>query len=409
VRLGPLILFFFVSAVGARENSGYAQLKGSAFLKQSETQESDAQGWGTLYTKSEDRLGEAQLTGALRAEYISSDIQGPVFFDPLDRRVRRAPLALPEFWLRVPLTDSWDLQVGRFQLGWGKTDGHSPADMFLPRDLTNPFGDEKLPIWAVRLSGEKAVLRYEVVVSPVTTPWRIPALGTRQAPLLSRDIPKGTIFNELESPIPDGGFSALRLLATIDDWDLGVWGRAGVRPAPILNFRSDLAYLSPSGLVIPVERRYAREEAVGVEASRLVGAWVMRGEVAASYSGDHELGDALIASVSGEKRFGDSTLLLTLADNARKTPVDPVLLFDRSILPALISAWNRTEEWGEWKLVFTLGLNRGDGHLKGEVGYNLNDVWKLTGGAELPFGSERGPFGGLAQNRQVAATLRRSW
>jgi hypothetical protein len=38
-------------------------------------------------------------------------------------------------------------------------------------------------------------------------------------------------------------------------------------------------------------------------------------------------------------------------------PVNPALLFDRAILPALISAWNRTEEWGEWKLVWTKDSN----------------------------------------------------
>lgn len=190
---------------------------------------------------------------------------------------------------------------------------------------------------------------------------------------------------------------------------VGVWGRAGVRPAPLLNFRFDQATLSSSGLTLPVERRYAREEAVGIELSRIIGSWVVRGEAAALFSRDHDLGNAVIGALSAEKGFGDGTLLITLAGNAITPPVDATLLFDRAILPALITVWNRTEEWGEWKLVWTAGLKRGDGLLKAEAGYNMTDLWKVTLGGEIPYGSTEGPFGALDSARRVHVALRRSW
>jgi hypothetical protein len=90
-------------------------------------------------------------------------------------------------------------------------------------------------------------------------------------------------------------------------------------------------------------------------------------------------------------------------------PVNPALLFDRAILPALITAWNRTEERGEWKLVWTTGLKHGDGIVKGEIGYNFSDLWKMTVGGEIPYGSAEGPFGGLNSARRVYMALRRSW
>jgi hypothetical protein len=302
-----------------------------------------------------------------------------------------------------------DLQVGRFQLGWGKTDGYSPADAFLPRDLSDPFSDEKIPLWALRLSGQDGALRYESVVCPVTTPWRLPVLGSRNAPLNAEGFPPGTAFKEVETTPPDMGFAALRLLYTFGEWDLGAWGRAGVRPAPLLDFRFDRATATPSGPIVPVERRYAREEGVGIEVSRIVGAWVIRGELAALFSGDRDLGDALIGALSAEKGFGDGTLLVTLAGNAMNPPVDETLLFDRGILPAFIAAWNRTEEWGEWKLVSASGLKQGDGLLKGEVGYNMTDTWKITIGAELPYGSKNGPYGSLHAAQRVHLALRHSW
>lgn len=404
-----LLLLLLPSPSLAQGISGYAEAKGFAYFERSSDRDPWALGWGTIFAKWEEKFGGTQLTASLRAEEITSGERGPLAFDPADRRIRRSPLSLPDLWVRLPFTSALDLQVGRFQLGWGKTDGYSPADAFLPRDLSDPFSDEKLPLWAVRLNGENGAIRYEAVVSPVTTPWRLPLLGSRNAPLKAEGLPEGTVFQEVDTTPPWFGFAALRILATFGEWDIGAWGRFGVRPAPILDFRIDQATQAPSGLTIPVERHYAREEAVGAEISRIIGSWILRGEVAALFSKDRELGDALIGALSLEKGFGDGTLLITLAGNAIEPPVDASLLFDRALLPALIAAWNRTEEWGEWKMVWTAGLKHGDGLLKAEVGYNLTDLWKVSLGGELPYGPEEGPLGGLSAARRVHAALRRSW
>lgn len=388
--------------------SGYAELKGFAYGERSAGEPRGA-GWGTLYGKWEQRLAESQFTASLRAEWLTSPQSSPPVFDPADRGLRRPPLSVPELWLRVPLAPSHDLELGRFQLGWGKTDGYSPADAFLPRDLSDPFADEKLPLWALRLSGQEENLRYQALLVPVTTPWRLPPLGSRNAPIASGALPAGTALRETEDEPPLPGFAALRLLATRGDWDLGVWGRSGVRPAPILSFSLDPALQTGPVPVVSVGRRYPREHGVGVELSRVAGPYVLRGEVAALFSADRELGDALIGTLSVERGFGDGTLLITLAGNAIDPPVDPTLLFDRTLLPALIVAWNRTEEWGVWKVVWSAGLERGDGLLKGEVGYNVTDTWKITLGGDLPYGSDRGPLGALHAARRLLAAIRRSW
>lgn len=407
---GLLLLFLLLLPCSALAEglSGYAELKGFAYGEHS-AGEPRAAGWGTLYGKWEQRLSESQFTASLRAEWLTSPQSSPPVFDPADRKLRRPPLCVPEIWLRVPLAPSHDLELGRFQLGWGKTDGYSPADAFLPRDLSDPFADEKLPLWAVRLSGQEDNLRYQALLVPVTTPWRLPPLGSRNAPIASGALPEGTKLHEPEDAPPLPGFAALRLLATHGDWDLGIWARSGVRPAPILAFSLDPALQTGPVPVVTVERRYPREHGVGIEVSRVAGPFVLRGEAAALFSGDKELGDALIGTLSVERGFGDGTLLVTLAGNAIDPPVDPTLLFDRGILPALIVAWNRTEEWGAWKVVWDAGLKRGDGLIKGEVGYNVTDTWKVTTGGDLPYGSGKGPLGALQEARRVFVALRRSW
>ena len=407
--LFSLLLLLVPAPTLAQGFSGYAEAKGFAFAERESDGDPWVLGWSTLFAKGERKVGDTQWTASARGELISSRERGPLVFDPADREARRSPLSVRELWVRLPIASSVDLQLGRFELGWGKTDGYSPADAFLPRDLSDPFSDEKLPLWAIRLGGQKGPLRVESVACLITTPWRLPVLGGRYAPLEVRS-PYGRIeYEDAENTPPKAGFGALRLLATIGDWDVGGWGRFGVRPAPLLVFRTDLAFPVPSGLAVPVERRYAREQGVGVEVSRVAGSWVLRGEAAALFSRDPDLGDALIGTLSAERGFGDGTLLVTLAGNAKDTPVDPALLFDRALLPALIVAWNRTEEWGSWKVVWTEGLKYGDGLLKAEAGYNATDLWGITLGGELPFGSVKGSLGALHAARRVHLALRRSW
>lgn len=404
-----LLSLLISTPVLAETFSGFVEAKVFAYAERASQSDPWLLGWGTLFNKWEQKFGGVQVMGSLRGEWISADEQGSLLFDVADRHIRRPPFSVQDLWLRLPLAPDLDLQLGRFQLGWGKTDGYSPADAFLPRDLSDPFSDEKLPLWALRLTGQTGGLRYEAVATPVTTPWRLPLLGSRNAPLREEGFPTGTVFKEIDSTPPTLGFAALRLLYTFGEWDLGAWGRVGVRPAPLLDFRFDRATPTASGLVVPVQRRYAREEGAGIELSRIIGPWVLRAEAAALFSREHELGDALIGSLSAEKGFGDGTLLVTLAGNAIEPPVERSLLFDRAILPALITAWNRTEEWGDWKLVWTVGLKQGDGLLKAEAGYNLTDLWKLTVCGELPYGASGGPFGALSGARRVHVALRRSW
>ncbi len=402
------LLLFCPWQAAATDFSGYAEAKGFAYRERLAGAPYGT-GWSTLFTKWEPALAQARLTASLRAEWITSDERGELRFDPADRRLRRSPVALPDLWVRLPLAPSHDLELGRFQLGWGKTDGYSPADAFLPRDLSDPFADQKLPLWGVRASGQEQAFRYQAVAVPVTTPWRLPPLGSRNAPISAGVLPKGTVLREREESPPLFGFAALRLLLTRGDWDLGAWARSGVRPAPLLEFTLDPALQGGPAPVVSVGRRHPREHAAGIEVSRVAGPYVIRGEAAALFSDDPGLGDAVIGTLSAERGFGDGTLLVTLAANAIDPPVDRTLLFDRGVLPALFAAWNRSEEWGAWKGVWITGLERGDGVLKGEVGYNITDTWKATLGGDLPYGTRKGALGALHDARRMQLALRRSW
>ena len=366
-------------------------------------------GWQTFLVKEEGKLGAGRFAVSLRAEAISSHERGPLVFDPADRELRRSPLSLREAWVRYPVAPSVDLQAGRFELGWGKTDGYSPADAFLPRDLSDPWAEEKLPVWGARVTGQTGTVRVDGVWAMTTTPWRMPVLSGRNAPLDVSLAPVPLYLVDGTSTPPATGFGALRLLASAGEWDVGLWGRTGVRPAPLLVFRTDQAMPGPDGYAVPADRRYAHESGAGAEVSRVVGSYVLRGEASYLESADPDLGRALVWTVGAERAFGDGTLLVTFAANAKGTPIDKSLLFDRAFLPGLIVVWDRTERWGSWRLAWTTGFDHGDGLVKAEVADNVTDEWKVTAGADLPYGSRYGPFGARWAGRRARLAVRRSW
>jgi len=405
--LFPFPLYFFLSAAsaGAQGFTGYVETKAFAFFDKTTDADEWATGWGVVFLKEEGRIGRARFVASVRAEGITSNDQGQIVFDPADRNAARPPLSIRELYVRLPLADPLDLQLGRFELGWGKTDGYSPADAFLPRDQTDPFADEKLPLWGVRLQGQRGTLRYELLASFVTTPWRLPSMEGRYSPFSDF----GYFLLPAENDPPVRGFEAIRFLKTWGPWDGGVWVRTGVRPAPLLVAHLDRAERRPDGVFVPVDRRFVDEHAAGVELSRVIGAYVLRGEIGVSFSDDPDLGDALIWAIGCERAVGDGSLMITLAGNALDTPVDPLLLFDRAMLPAAIVAFYQNPSWGVWKVVWTVQLREASDLLKGELDYSLTDVWKLTVGVDLPYGSREGAFGAVSHARRARAALRWSW
>ncbi|MEO6324059.1 MAG: hypothetical protein ABIT01_07935, partial [Thermoanaerobaculia bacterium] len=200
-----------------------------------------------------------------------------------------------------------------------------------------------------------------------------------------------------------------RVLLTAGAWDVGAWARTGVRPAPLLSVRLEQAMLTSDGVAIPADRRWAREQGVGVELSRVVGGFVLRAEGAALFSRDPELSDALIWTVGLERVIGDGSLVVTLAANARGTEVDPALLFDRALLPGVIAAYTRTERWGSWRVVALHAFRHGDGLVKAEVEDAVTDLWRVALGVEVPYGSGLGPFGARSATRRAHLSVRRSW
>jgi outer membrane lipoprotein-sorting protein len=387
--------------------SGHAEIKGFA-------QSSSTTSWATVFVRETARIGQARIAGALRFEASSSPHVGPIVFDPADRDPLRSPISIRELSLVVPLGAGLDLQVGRFHVSWGETDGYSPADAFLPRDLSDPLTEERLPLWAAALRGEKGAVRVEVVVAPTTTPWRLPLLGGRQSPFASIS---SINVRLVEHPwtVPHAGFEAARVTATAGNWDIGAWVRTGIRPAPVLDPKFDALDLSRSGstaaapVEVPLDRHFATEHAGGGSLSRVYRGWIVRTEAGVFRSSDPLLGNASIWSIGGSRVVRNGTFTATVAMNLTDPPVNPLLLFDRALVPCVILGVREYKSWGNWTAGWLGTFRTVGGVLTADVTKDLTDVVKITAGADLPHGAVLSPASAFSGGQRIRAALRWSW
>ena len=383
---------------------GYAEAKVFGFLGASPGSP-NAEGWADAFGRTLARIGPVRITASVRAEQSSSVRVGPVVWDPADRLPDRSPLSIRELSAVIPIASGIDFQAGRFYVAWGQSEELSPADAFLPRDISDPLTTDRLPLWGYQLRGERHGIRFDVFVEAITTPWRLPAMNGQHSPLSQQKI----FFENYPSTVPKRGFGAARVSGMLGRWDVGAWARTGVRPAPILELHTELATTTDEGTVIPVGQRYADETGGGLQIAHEVIGWLVRGEVAVLNSSDADLGRAVIGAVSLSHPVRNGLFVGTFAFNGITPPVEPLLLFDRALLPAFLLGVRQSETWGAWKLGWLGTFDRIGGVLTADVTKDLTPVVKLTVGADLPHGDPFSPARVFAGDKRLRAAIRWDW
>lgn len=385
--------------------TGY--LEGTGFLFFHTPTELDERStfWGTAVVRYARRLGRARVSGSARAEIIPSPERGSLAFDPADREPRRSPLSLRDLSLLVPVGPAFDVQAGRFVVDWSTTDVYSPADAFLPRDVSNLFAPEKLPLWGARLTGERGRMRVDLHAALVTTPWRLPPMDGRSSPFSLADV----YLLDARSPPPRRGFEGVRVQRIGEIWDVGVWARNGVRPAPILTGDLDDAEERGERRYIQLGRRFAREVGFGLQVSREVAGWRLRGEVSHQRSADPDLKNAALWTLEAQRALRSGVLTITAAGNALDAPEVSVLHFDRAFLPGFVIGADQKEAWGSWRIAWLGTYKKIGSLLQLDLGRDLSSRVKLTVGADLPDGSRLESFGAFANAQRVRASLRYAW
>jgi hypothetical protein len=393
------------SATPGASFTGFVEAEVFAYPRRVTGEDDSAAAWLTLVARHERRLGPLRLAGSFRAEKITSGEQRGTRLDLADRLARRPVFSIPEAWASVPLFPAVEAQAGRFDVAWGRTDGYSPADAFLPRDLSDPFSDERLPLWGARVLGERGPVRFELFHSFTTTPWRLPVMSGRLSPVWYADF----FLLDAEERPPTRGFDVARVTVSGHQWDLGGWVRTGVRPAPVIVPLREQEEPRAEGTFVPLARRFAPEDAYGIEIVRGQGSWIARGELAYSTSRDPDVGTAVIWTLSVERPARQGAIMVTVAGNAIEPPINPLLLFDRAFLPHFIATSTQLEPWGSWRVLWLGTFRRVGGILELEVSRDLTDALKATIGADLPHGSQTSSPGAISRARRVHTGARWSW
>lgn len=386
--------------------SGFVDAQVYGYPQRATRHDDPAASWLTAFVRQELTTPRVQFVASLSLEHISSGEQEtPPLLDFADRRARRAPLSIPEAWLRVRLARALDVQAGRFEPGWGRTDGYSPGSSFLARDFSDPLVDRRLPLWGVRLQGERGPVRFELFHSFVTTPWRLPVM-------LGRFSPGGYagvyLLDPIETP-PTRGFDMARVTVSGRGWDVGAWMRSGVRPAPLLELQEPIEETRPPEVFIGLRRRFVDERAYGAEAVRVLSGWIVRGELGYSESPDPAVDAALLWTVEVERPARNGAIVVSAAGNALDSGDNAPLVLDRRLLPYFVASTTQLETWGSWRVLWLGTIRRAGGLLQLEIARALTDVVKLTVGTDLPHGSRTSSPGAISKARRVRAGLRWSW
>lgn len=214
---------------------------------------------------------------------------------------------------------------------------------------------------------------------------------------------------DARSPPPRRGFEGVRVQRVGEIWDVGVWARNGVRPAPILTGDLDDAEERGQRRYIQLGRRFAHEVGFGLQVSRDVAGWRLRGEVSHQRSADPDLKNAALWTLEAQRSLRSGVLTMTAAGNALDAPEVSVLHFDRAFLPGFVIGADQKESWGSWRIAWLGTYKKIGSLLQLDLGRDLSSRVKLTVGADLPDGSRLESFGAFANAQRVRASLRYAW
>ncbi len=196
---------------------------------------------------------------------------------------------LGETYLRVKLTDSFDITFGRQIIIWGKSDFFRVTDLWNPNDTREPglsdFEFNRLPLLMTKADGYLG-------------PWRLSAIISHEY-RHDKTVVFGNDFYPYDFPAPDyedknnGAENSSVGLATTrcyPGFDIGIYGGSFVKDLDIVGLKAD------------TPKRYSSRIAMlGAAAEKATGHWLLKSEAAL-------VGGLQYYSLAGEEKLRLDTL-----------------------------------------------------------------------------------------------------
>lgn len=351
----------------------------------------------------------------------------PVYFlsdrypDPV-KDDQRAYLQIRETYLDTAAA-GWDFRLGRQQVVWGEVVGLFFADVVSARDLRDfilpQFDIVRTPQWAVRAEKFGERVNAELVWIPFPTYDNIGKPGSEFYPFPTEAavIPGATV--EFRDPIKpstslDHTNGGLRLSTLVAGWDLAGFFYSSMDASPTF-YRQVLPGTIPT---VVFEPRHDRIYQYGGTVSKDLAGTVVRGEVVYTHGRKYsvtrtDVADGVVPmDTLGYVVSADFTPLRDVRLNLQyfetrfyDYDASVLLLVDRieSGVSGLVKA-----EHGKWEpeLLVIQSLERSERLLRPRLNWKFEKNWRLSFGADIFAGPQRGYFGRYADRDRAYVEMR---
>lgn len=324
----------------------------------------------------------------------------------------RAELELREFFVTGEIGPAL-LTLGKQQVVWGQADGLKILDVVNPQDFREfilpDFEVSRIPLWTVNAEAPVGPVVVQLLWIPDPTYHELPesdAIFAFTSPRLVPPPPPGVPVNLRDPDRPrrlvSDSDAGVRISAFRGGWDLTLNYLYFYDDRPVLRARPGLVGGLP-GLVVTPE--YERSHLVGGSFSNAFGDLTVRGELGYQFerwlpsdsprSGDGAVRVQDLSYVIGLDWFGfDETLLSFQLFQSWLTRQAPGLIRDR--LDTNVTLLLQREFWNDRlaaRGIWIHNVNQGDGLVRPQLQYEVNDDVRVWGGFDLFYGTGRGLFG----------------
>ena len=251
---------------------------------------------------------ELRLDGEVGSGYFPDASFSATLAAGYDAATATATVRLQDAYATLYLGDA-DLTIGQQRVSWGSADGVNPVDVLNARDLRHPLAPEKIPAPMLRFAYQvDETLHLEAVAVPVFTPSIPPGPAWRTAP--TPTLPPGVTIVEQRPPDDQRPEAALenvqfgvRATARFDRFDASLAYVRGFRTLPTVE-HTLVPTGTPGQFALQPVLRYDRIQLVGADFSGVLGAVVVRGEAAYTFTDDPTGADVTVGNPSFQAVLG---------------------------------------------------------------------------------------------------------
>ncbi len=314
-----------------------------------------------------------------------------------------------------------DLTVGNQVVAWGSVDAINPVDVVNPRDMTDPVADpadQRLPTPMVRavIHGQDGVT-VDVVLVPVFVPSTLPGARWQPAAALPQ-LPPGVVVVGVLEPVHDlpafeVGNVQFGARATLDldigsGADVSIVAYRGFRHLPTAS--ADLVpTATPGQFQLQPRLAYDQVTVLGTDFSVALGAYVLRGEAAYTFSADPDgtdptKGNDAFAAVLGAETNLAGGPFVTLQVAFERTAADAGGEPDDALTTVLAAQFEQGQRLG-LDVAWLHDWLSGGGAVRPQLTYTFADGLTGTAAATVLYGPAGSMYGAWKDNSEFRLGL----